>query len=167
MKKILRTLLLALVAAGCFALMAIGTLAALPLAIMGFIGLFAGLMELEWAIAGFALFGLTTVALCSACCFGGLLHILSGCLDGISHSACEIRKPIVFMTLLSLALTVCIFLSSPMPDTNWFMTACIAADAQHIIFVCAYLRRWRRRETCDKDSSSQPDSPPSMQGFSC
>ena len=68
MKKRLRAFLLALIAVGCFALMAMGVLAAFPLTMIGFIGLFGGLIEMMWDLAGMALFGLATVALCSLCC---------------------------------------------------------------------------------------------------
>lgn len=167
MKKRLRTFLLALAAVGCFALMAMGVLAAVPLATIGIVGLVAGLSAPEWGFAGFALFGLITVALCSVCCFGGLMHIFNGCLDGTDGTPCKTEKPIVIMTVISVAATACIFLATQMPNTDWFVAACIMADVQHILFVIGYLCRWKRRRSCDKDSSLQRDSPPCSEASSC
>lgn len=167
MKKRLRTLFLALVAAACFVVMCMGALAAFPLALMGGIGLCGGLAEMMWDLAGFALFGLTTVALCSICCFGGLMYILLGCLDGIGGTPCEMEKPIVIMTLISVAATVCIFLSTQMSNTDWFVAICVMADVQHLLFIAGYLYRRKRRKSCNKASSSQPDSPPCSEASSC
>lgn len=153
MKKRFRAFLLALVAVGCFVLMCIGVLAAFPLTMIGVIGLFGGLIEMLWGVAGFAVFGLATVALCSLCCFGGLIYILTACLDGIGGAPCKMEKPIVIMTVISVAVTVCIFLSAPMPNSDWFVAACIMADVQHMLFIAGYLRRWRRRKSCDEASS--------------
>ena len=167
MKKRLRTFLLALVAAACFVLMAMGVLAAFPLTVIGGIGLCGGLAEMMWDLVGMALFGLTTVALCSICCFGGLMYILTGCLDGIGGTPSKMEKPIVIMTVISVAATVCIFLSTQILNTDWFVAACVMADVQHILFVIGCLRRWKRRRSCDKDSSLQQDSPPCSQASSC
>lgn len=167
MKKKLRAFLLALVAVACFALMAIGTLAATPLTLIGFVGLFGGLREMMWDLVSMALFGLTTVALCSVCCFGGLMYILNGCLEGISRPVCEVEKPIVIMTVISVAATVCIFLSTQMSNTDWFVAACVVADVQHILFIIGYLRRWKRRPPCAEPSSSSPDSQPSLPSSGC
>ncbi len=167
MKKRLRVFLLALVAVGCFALMCMGVLAAFPLTMIGFIGLFGGLIEMMWDLAGMALFGLTTVALCSLCCFGGLMYIFTACLDGIGGAPCKMEKPIVIMTVISVAVTVCIFLSTQMANTDWFVAACIMADVQHTLFIASYLHRWRRRKLCAEASSLQQDSPPCSEASSC
>lgn len=153
MKKRLRAFLLALVAVGCFVLMAMGVLAALFLTLIGFTGLFGGLIEMLWGLAGFAVFGLATVALCSACCFGGLMYIFTACLDGIGGAPCQMEKPIVIMTVISVAATVCIFLSTQMLNTDWFVAACIMADVQHALFIAGYLYRRRRRKLCNEASS--------------
>ena len=167
MKKRLRAFLLALIAVGCFALMAMGVLAAFPLTMIGFIGLFGGLIEMMWDLAGMAIFGLTTVALCSLCCFGGLMYIFTACLDGIGGAPCKMEKPIVIMTVISVAVTVCIFLSTQMANTDWFVAACIMADVQHALFIAGYLYRRRRRTLCDERCSSSPDSQPSLPPSGC
>lgn len=167
MKKRLRAFLLALVAVTCFVLMCTGTLAALPLTVIGAIGFFGGLSEMMWDLAGMALFGLTTVALCGVCCFGGLMYIFTSCLDGMNGAPCKMEKPIVVMTVISVAATACIFLSTQMPNTNWFVAACVMADVQHILFAIGYLHRWRRRQPCDEASSLQQDSPPCSESSSC
>ncbi len=166
MKKRVRALFLALVAVACFVVMCMGVLAAFPLTLMGGIALCGGLIEMMWDLAGFALFGLTTVALCSVCCFGGLMYIFLGCLDGMGGTPCEMEKPIVIMTLISVAATACIFLSTQMPDTDWFVAACVMADVQHLLFIAGYLYR-RRRKSCDKESSLQQDSSPCSEASSC
>lgn len=153
MKKRLRAFLLALVAVGCFVLMAMGVLAAFPLTLIGGIGLCGGLIEMMWNLVGMALFGLVTVALCSVCCFGGLMYIFTACLDGIGGAPCQMEKPVVIMTVISVAATVCIFLSAPMPNSDWFVAACIMADVQHALFIAGYLYRRRRRKLCNEASA--------------
>jgi len=167
MIKRLRAFLLALAAVACFVLMCMGVLAAFPLTLIGAIGFCGGLSEMMWDLVGMALFGLTTVALCSVCCFGGLMYIFTGCLDGIDGTPCKMEKPIVIMTVISVAATVCIFLSTQMPNTDWFVAACVMADVQHGLFTLGYLCRWKRRRLCDEASPLQQDSPPCSEPSSC
>ena len=156
MKKMLRTALLALAAGICFSLLALGTLTALSLFLLGFIGLVAGISTIDLHLMGVALFGLITVGLCSFACFSGLVYHFDACIEAIGGVTRPFPASMFAVTLLSVTATVGIFQAA---KGDWFLPACIAADAVHILFIYVYLRdRKRRKALCDAPSSSSPDS---------
>jgi len=156
MKKMLLKLLLVLAAIACFALLALGTLTALFLFPLGFLGFMAGFSPIDLRLMGIALFGLITVGLCSFACFTGLIYHFDACIEAIGSVTRPFPASMFAVTLLSVMATAGIFLAAM---GEWFLLACIAADAVHILFIHVYLRdRKRRKVLCDTPSSSSPDS---------
>lgn len=135
--KTLRNALLILATGICIILLCIGSLTALVLGFLGILVFFGAACERIIDLAGFALFGVTTVALASVCCFMGLLFLIDSCLNCISSVHPALDKPKAALSLSSVLVTVALFLST---QGQYFEPVCIGADVLYVAFVLLYIQ---------------------------
>lgn len=153
MRMLLLSVLLVLAAAACGILLILGTFISLLLFFLGLIGFAAGLSSADLHLTCVALFGLLTVGLCSACCFGGLCYLFNGCLDNLGQRSYGMDGLLILVSLLSVAATAAIF---PATSNEWFLPVCIMADVVHIVTVIVWLRHRKRSRSCAEPSPSSP-----------
>lgn len=137
MKNKLFSCLMMVLGTGCIVLLCVGTLAAIVLGFLGIIVFFGAVSECMLDLAGFALFGVITVALASVCCFTGLLFLLDCCLSRFPPAHPQLNKPMAVLSLAAVEVTVALFWST---QGRHFEPVCIAADCLYILFILLYFR---------------------------
>lgn len=137
MKSKLFSCLIMVLGAACIVLMCLGSLTSIALGFLGIIVFIDSACAQMLDVAGFALFGIITVALASMCCFTGLLFLLDCCLSRFPPVHPQLDKPLALLSLAALLVTAAIFWSTRGP---YFGTVCIAADVLYTIFILLYFR---------------------------